>query len=142
MVRPLLASEMVSFTLTMSEQGHIRKLTAILAADVASYSRLMAQDDAATLAALNESRDIFRARITAHQGRVIDMAGDSVLAEFASASEAVECAVEVQRELVKRNAPIAETRRMQFRIGVNVGDILQQTDGTLYGDGMSIAARL
>jgi adenylate cyclase len=119
-----------------------RKLAAILSADAAGYSRLMADDEAETLRALNESRTLFRKRIEAHSGRLIDTAGDSVLAEFPSAVEAVDCAVEIQHELAKRNAQMAEHRRMQFRIGINLGDVIAQEDGTIYGDGVNVAARL
>ena len=119
-----------------------RKLAAILSADAAGYSKLMADDDAATLRSLNDSRALFRERIEAHGGRVIDTAGDSVLAEFPSAVEAVDCAVEIQHELAKRNHQLAEYRRMQFRIGINLGDVIEQEDGTIYGDGVNVAARL
>ena len=119
-----------------------RKLSAILSADAAGYSRLMADDEAATLRALNESRDLFRKRIEAHGGRLIDTAGDSVLAEFPSAVEAVDCANGIQHELAKRNMQLAEHRRMQFRIGINLGDVIEQEDGTIYGDGVNVAARL
>ena len=119
-----------------------RKLAAILCADAAGYSRLMADDEAATLRTLNDARALFRKRIEAHGGRLIDTAGDSILAEFPSAVEAVDCAVEIQRELAKRNAQLAEHRRMQFRIGINLGDVIGQEDGTIYGDGVNVAARL
>jgi len=119
-----------------------RKLSAILSADAAGYSRLMADDEAATLRSLNDARALFSARIQAHGGRLIDTAGDSVLAEFPSAVEAVDCAVEIQHELAKRNAQLAEHRRMQFRIGINLGDVIEQEDGTIYGDGVNVAARL
>ncbi len=119
-----------------------RKLAAILCADAAGYSRLMADDEAATLRSLNDARTLFRERIQAHGGRLIDTAGDSVLAEFPSAVEAVDCAVEIQHELAKRNAQLAEHRRMQFRIGINLGDVIQQEDETIYGDGVNVAARL
>ena len=119
-----------------------RKLAAILSADAAGYSRLMADDEAETLRALNESRALFRKRIEAHGGRLIDTAGDSILAEFPSAVEAVDCAVEIQHELAKRNAQLADHRRMQFRIGINLGDVIEQEDGTIYGDGVNVAARL
>ena len=119
-----------------------RKLAAILCADAAGYSRLMADDEAATIRALNESRDLFRKRIEAHGGRLIDTAGDSILAEFPSAVEAVDCADEIQHELAKRNHQFADHRRMDFRIGVNLGDVIEQEDGTIYGDGVNVAARL
>ena len=119
-----------------------RKLSAILCADVAGYSRLMADDETATLRSLNDARALFRERIQAHGGRLIDTAGDSILAEFPSAVEAVDCAVKIQHELAKRNAQLAEHRRMQFRIGINLGDVIEQADGTIYGDGVNVAARL
>ena len=119
-----------------------RKLSAILSADAAGYSRLMADDEAATLRSLNDARSLFRERIEAHGGRLIDTAGDSVLAEFPSAVETVDCATEIQHELGKRNNQLAEHRRMQFRIGINLGDVIAQEDGTIYGDGVNVAARL
>jgi TolB-like protein/class 3 adenylate cyclase/Tfp pilus assembly protein PilF len=118
-----------------------RKLSAILSADVAGYSRLMADDEAATLRALNEARAVFALQIAAYHGRLIDNAGDSVLADFDSAVEAVACAAEVQRDLAARNADLPETRRMLFRIGVNLGDVIEEASG-LYGDGVNVAARL
>ena len=121
---------------------HKRKLAAILSADAAGYSRLMADDEAATLRSLNDARSLFRERIQAHGGRLIDTAGDSVLAEFPSAVEAVDCANGIQHELAKRNSQLAEHRRMQFRIGINLGDVIEQEDGTIYGDGVNVAARL
>jgi adenylate cyclase len=102
----------------------------------------MADDEAATLRSLNDARDIFRKRIQAHGGRLIDTAGDSILAEFPSAVEAVDCSEEIQHELAKRNHQAAEHRRMQFRIGINLGDVIVQEDGTIYGDGVNVAARL
>jgi adenylate cyclase len=119
-----------------------RKLAAILSADAAGYSRLMADDESATLHSLNDARALFRKRIEAHGGRLIDTAGDSILAEFPSAVEAVDCANEIQHELAKRNHQLAEHRRMQFRIGINLGDVIGQEDGTIYGDGVNVAARL
>ena len=119
-----------------------RKLAAILSADAVGYSKLMADDEAATLRSLNDARDIFCKRIEAHGGRLIDTAGDSILAEFPSAVEAVDCAVEIQHELAKRNHQLAEHRRMQFRIGINLGDVIVQEDETIYGDGVNVAARL
>ena len=119
-----------------------RRLAAILSADVAGYSRLMGADEAATVAALEESRAIFRDHIAAHRGRVVDTAGDNVLAVFDSVVEAVACAVEIQGRLADRNASLPEDRRMRFRIGVNLGDVIAKDDGTIYGDGVNIAARL
>jgi len=124
-----------------SEEGR-RKLAAILAADVAGYSRLMAADDRGTVAALKQAREVFRERIEARSGRLIDTAGDSVLAEFPSVVEAVECAVAVQERLAEINASLPEDRRMLFRIGVNQGDVIEEADGTVYGGGVNVAARL
>ena len=126
----------------MSEAGPSRKLAAILAADVAGYSRLMALDDSATVRALNESRAVFQERIEQRGGQVIDMVGDSVLAEFRSAVEAMQCAMEVQVTLQESNRQVPAEKRMLFRIGINVGDVIAQQDGTIYGDGVNIAARL
>ena len=126
----------------MSEPGQTRKLAAILAADVSGYSRLMALNDVATVKNLNEARGVFRAHIERHHGRVIDMVGDSVLAVFPSALEAVQCAVGVQAALREMNAARTPEEQMLFRIGVNVGDVIEQSDGTVYGDGVNIAARL
>jgi adenylate cyclase len=119
-----------------------RKLAAIMAADVAGYSRLMADDERATVTALKEARTVFKDKVEARQGRLIDTAGDSVLAEFRSVVEAVECAVEVQAEIKALNEPVEDRRRMYFRIGVNLGDVIEEADATIYGDGVNIAARL
>jgi len=119
-----------------------RRLAAILAADVAGYSRLMGDDERATMDTLNAYRDVFRKHISDYDGRVVDTAGDSVLAIFSSVVEAVQCAVDVQGELGEHNAGLAENRRMLFRVGVNIGDIFEQDDGTIYGDGVNVAARL
>ena len=119
-----------------------RKLTAILVADVVGYSRLMGEDEQATLDALNASRSVFRTRTSSHGGRVVDATGDSILAVFDSVVEAVRCAIEIQREIDARNDTLPENRRMQFRIGVNLGDVIEQDDGTVYGDGVNVAARL
>jgi adenylate cyclase len=126
----------------MSDTGHSRKITTILAADAAGYSRLMSEDEAATVAALNARRAIFREHIEGRGGRVVDTAGDSVLAELKSVVEAVEAAVAIQADIAAANGPEPEDRRMRFRIGVNLGDVIEQDDGTLYGDGVNIAARL
>ena len=125
-----------------NDKTHERKLAAVLAADVAGYSKLMADDELATVAALKQARAVFRDRIAAHSGRLIDTAGDSVLAEFRSVAEAVDCAVEVQERLATDNAPVPEHRKMHFRIGINLGDIIEEDDGTIYGDGVNVAARL
>ena len=111
-----------------------RRLAAILAADVAGYSRLMGEDEAGTVAALDRCRGVFRQHIEGGGGRVVDMAGDSVLAVFASVVEAVACADAVQQALADES--------MRFRIGVHIGDVIEKADGTIYGDGVNIAARL
>jgi len=122
--------------------GQRRRLAAILAADAAGYSRLMAADENATVAALDSARAVFRSHIESNQGRVIDMAGDSVLAVFETAAGAVSAALAVQRALNESSSALAEDRRMRFRIGVHLGDVIEKTDGTVYGDGVNIAARL
>jgi TolB-like protein/class 3 adenylate cyclase len=119
-----------------------RRLSAILAADVVGYSRLMQQDDQATVRALTERRAIFAERVAARRGRIVNAPGDSILAEFPSVLDAVDCAVEIQTEIAARNAAIAEReRRMQFRIGINLGDVIVE-DQAIYGNGVNIAARL
>jgi len=118
-----------------------RKLTTILSADVAGYSRLMGADEPGTLARLKVSRETIFGRIADYRGRLVNTAGDSVLAEFASVVNAVDCAVRIQRDLAERNATLPEAQRMLFRIGVNLGDVLVD-GGDLFGDGVNIAARL
>src|SRR6476661_5197456 len=118
-----------------------RKLVAILAADVEGYSRLMGIDEEGTLATLSAHRAIADALIAQHGGRICGTAGDSLLAEFASVFAAVQCAVDVQRELARANQALEEERRMWFRIGINVGDVMVK-DGDIFGDGVNIAARL
>src|SRR5712691_5663135 len=115
-----------------------RKLTAILSADVKGYSRLMGEDEEATIRTLTVYRTVMATLIAQHRGRVVDSPGDNLLAEFASAVDAVRCAVEVQHELKVRNA---ELRQMEFRIGLNVGDVIVEGE-RIYGDGVNIAARL
>ena len=118
-----------------------RKLVAILAADVEGYTSLMGIDEESTLATLSAHRVITDALIAQHGGRICGTAGDSVLAEFASVFAAVQCAVEIQRDLTQANQALAEERRMWFRIGINVGDVMVK-DGDIFGDGVNIAARL
>jgi adenylate cyclase len=118
-----------------------RKLVAVLAADVEGYSRLMGVDEEGTLATLSAHRAITDALIARHGGRICGTAGDSVLAEFASVFAAVECAVEIQRDIREANLLLVEERRMWFRIGINVGDVMVK-DGDIFGDGVNIAARL
>lgn len=122
--------------------GARRKLAAILSADAVGYSRLMNEDEAATVATLKEYRSIMGRVIARHGGRVVNAPGDALLAEFPSAVEAVGCAAELQQVLAGRNLELPAERRMQFRIGVNLGDVIEEEDGTLYGDGVNIAARL
>jgi adenylate cyclase len=119
-----------------------QRLAAILAADVAGYSRLMAADERATVQSLDAARALFRGRIEANQGRVIDMAGDSVLAVFETAAGAVLAALDVQRQIESLLGDVPEDRRMRFRVGVHLGDVIEKGDGSIYGDGVNIAARL
>jgi len=116
-----------------------RKLTAILSADVKGYSRLMGEDEKGTIRTLNSYREVMADLIQHHHGRVVDSTGDNLMAEFASVVDAVECAVEIQKELKTRNAELPENRRMEFRIGINLGDVIEE-EGRIYGDGVNIAA--
>ena len=126
----------------MSGERVERRLAAILAVDVAGYSRLMGEDEEGTLAALRAvRRELGDPKITEHRGRIVKTTGDGLLVEFASVVDAVRCAVEVQREMVARNAAVPAARRIEFRMGVNVGDIIIE-DGDIFGDGVNIAARL
>ena len=123
-------------------QQEQRRLAAILAADVAGYSRLMAADESGTLARLSGLRaEVLDPKIAQFHGRIVGSAGDSLLVEFASAVNAVQCAVEIQVRLAERNAGLPEDKRMVFRMGVNLGDVIPR-DGTIHGDGVNIAARL
>ena len=125
------------------ERSNLRsRLLAILAADAVGYSRLMSLDERATIAALDSARAVFREHISAHGGRVIDTAGDSVLAVFNTAAGAVNAALAVQRKLAAHGVDVSSNRRMPFRIGVHMGDVIEKTDGSVYGDGVNIAARL
>ena len=125
----------------MVEERVQRRLAAILAADVVGYSRLMGEDEEGTLATLKSYRGVIDELIETHDGRVFGGAGDSVIAEFASPVEAVRCATEIQLKVDERNADVPDTRRMRFRIGVNLGDVMVEGDN-LYGDGVNVAARL
>ena len=118
-----------------------RKLAAILSADVAGFSRLMGEDEAATVRALTTCRDLVAGVVAKHRGRIVDMPGDNVLAEFASAVDAVEAAAAMQAQLTECNAGLPDGRRMSFRIGVNLGDVIEE-DGRIYGDGVNVAARI
>jgi adenylate cyclase len=125
----------------MAEQILQRKLAAILSADVAGFSRLMGEDEAATVRTLGTCRNLVADVIAKHRGRVVDMPGDNVLAEFASAVDAVQAAAAMQAQLTECNAALPEPRRMTFRIGVNLGDVIED-EGRIYGDGVNIAARI
>jgi class 3 adenylate cyclase/uncharacterized RDD family membrane protein YckC len=118
-----------------------RKLTTLLHADVCGYSRLMEQDEVATLRSLKESKSVVAGFLSRHRGRVINWTGDGLLAEFASVVEAVECSAEIQKELGARNSLVENDRRMDFRVGINLGDVMVDGD-ELYGEGVNIAARL
>jgi adenylate cyclase len=125
----------------MAEKGFKRKLTAILSADVVDYSRLMGEDEEATVRTITAYREVLTALIQQHNGIVLDTPGDNLLAEFVSVVDAVQCAVAVQKEIQTRNAQLPDNRRMQFRIGINLGDVIQEKE-RIYGDGVNIAARL
>ena len=125
----------------MSEKGFKRKLTAILSADVQGYSRLMDDDEGATVRTITSYRTAITDIVQQFSGRVVDSPGDNILAEFTSVVDSVSCAVEIQRDLAKRNAELPDERKMQFRIGVNLGDVIDEDD-RIYGDGVNIAARI
>ncbi len=125
----------------MAQEGLKRKLTAILSADVEGYSRLMGDDEESTIRTLTTYRSVMTTLIQQHRGRVVDAPGDNLLAEFTSAVDAVTGAVEIQRELAERNANLPDERKMYFRIGVNVGDVVEE-ENRIYGDGVNIAARV
>ena len=125
----------------MTQEGYQRKLTAILSADVEGYSRLMDEDEDATVETLKTYREAMGELIRQYRGRVVDSPGDNVLSEFASVVDAVECAVKIQEELKKRNEELPENRRMEFRIGVHHGDVIEDEE-RIYGDGVNIVARI
>ena len=123
--------------------GETRKLAAILVADVVGYSRLAAADEDRTLARLRGLRsDLIDPAIAAHHGRIVKRTGDGSIIEFRSVVDAVRCAIEVQNGLVERNAGVPADRRIEFRIGIHLGDVVEESDGDLMGDGVNIAARL
>src|SRR5206468_1915000 len=125
---------------TMNES---RKLAAILAADVVGYSRLTGADEERTLARLRALRsDLIDPTISVHHGRVVKRTGDGVLAEFRSVVDTVRCAIEVQNAMVERNDGLPSDRRIEFRVGIHLGDVVEESDGDLMGDGVNIAARL
>jgi len=125
----------------MAQEGFKRKLTAILSADVEGYSRLMAGDEAATVSAITHYRKLMVDLLQRHHGRVMDAKGDNVLAAFGSVVNAVQCAVEIQAAINLQNANLPEDRQMKFRIGINLGDVIEE-GGTIYGDGVNVAARI
>jgi len=124
-----------------SEQKTIRKLRAILSADVKGYSLLMADDDAYTVNKVKQFQEIMSKLVDLHSGRVVDAVGDNLLAEFSSVVDAVKCSVEIQKALKKENEPLPENKRLEFRIGINIGDVIQDSD-RIYGSGVNVAARI
>src|SRR6201993_4838887 len=119
-----------------------RRLAAILATDVAGYSRLMGADEGGTLRQLKaHRRALVDPKITEHRGRIVKTTGDGMLLEFVSVVDAVRCAVDIQRGMIERNANVPAENRIQFRVGINVGDIISD-DNDIYGDGVNVAARL
>jgi adenylate cyclase len=125
----------------MADENFKRKLTAILSADVEGYSRLMDDDEEATVRTLTTYRNSITDLTQQFRGRVVDSPGDNILAEFTSVVDAVNCAVEIQRDIAEKNAELPYERKMEFRIGVNLGDVIEE-DGRIYGDGVNIAARV
>ena len=125
----------------MPEENIIRRLAAILSADVKDYSRLMRDDEVATVRMLNICRELITTLIQQHHGRVVDSPGDNVLAEFASVVDGVQAAVAIQKELKTGNAKLPNIRKMEFRVGINLGDIIVEEE-RIYGGGVNIAARL
>jgi adenylate cyclase len=125
----------------MTAESINRKLTAILSADAKGYSRLMGEDEVSTVQLLKECREIMAQLIQQHRGRVVDSPGDNLLAEFGSVVDATGCAVKIQEALQIKNAELSENKRLEFRIGINLGDVLEDVD-RIYGDGVNIAARI
>jgi TolB-like protein/class 3 adenylate cyclase/Flp pilus assembly protein TadD len=125
----------------VTEERAKRKLTAILSADAKDYSRLMGEDELATVETLKQYRQLMRELIEKYSGRVVDSPGDNVLAEFGSVVDALECAVTIQKDLREKNSQLPENRRMEFRIGVNLGDVIDD-EGRIYGDGVNVTARV
>jgi class 3 adenylate cyclase len=125
----------------MATEDFKRKLTAILSADVKGYSRLMGEDDEATVRTITAYREVITEVVQKHKGRVVDSPGDNILAEFASVIDAVRSAVEIQQELEAKNAELPDERKMEFRIGVNLGDVIHE-QVRIYGDGFNVAARI
>ena len=125
----------------MTGEGFTRKLVAILSADVEGYSRLMGDSEIITIRTLTAYKDAMASLIKQHRGRVVDAPEDNLLAEFPSVVDAVNCAVEIQQTLAERNQELADERRMHFRIGVNLGDVVVEQD-RIYGEGVNISARV
>jgi adenylate cyclase len=125
----------------MGQERARRKLSGILSADAVGYSRLMQEDEASTILTLADSKELMAHLIEKYRGRVVDAPGDNLLAEFGSVVDATECAVKIQQELKTKNAQLPDNRKMPFRIGVNLGDVVEEA-GRIYGDGVNIAARL
>ncbi|MCJ7684154.1 MAG: adenylate/guanylate cyclase domain-containing protein, partial [Desulfobacteraceae bacterium] len=125
----------------MANEGFKRKLTAILSADVEGYSRLMGEDEEATVRTLNTYKDMMSILIERNQGRLVDSIGDNLLAEFSSVVDAVRCAVQIQEDLKEKNNELSENRKMEFRIGINLGDVIQEGE-RIYGEGVNVAARI
>jgi adenylate cyclase len=123
--------------------GETRKIAAILVSDVVGYSRLTAADEDRILARLRSLRsDLIDPTIAVHHGRAVKRTGDGAIVEFRSVVDAVNCAIEIQRAMVERNAGVAPDKRIEFRIGIHLGDVVEESDGDLMGDGVNIAARL
>jgi len=125
----------------MGHQSFKRKLSAILSADVKGCSKLMGDDEEAAVRTLKAYRSAINDLAEQYRGRIVDSPGDNILAEFNSVVDALNCAIEIQRELAERNAKLADNRKMAFRIGVNLGDVIEE-EGRIYGDGVNIAARV
>ena len=125
----------------MTEERAKRKLSGILSADAVGYSRLMQEDEASTIRTLEDSKRLMSGLIEQFKGRVVDAPGDNLLAEFGSVVDATECAVKIQQELKTKNAELPDNRKMDFRIGVNLGDVVEEAD-RIYGDGVNIASRI
>src|SRR6202789_2621077 len=123
--------------------SEVRKIAAIRVADIAGYSRLAGADEDGTLARLRAlSSDLIDPAVAAHHGRVVERTGDGLIAEFRSVVEAVRCAIAMQNGLIERNVDVADGHRIDFRIGLHLGDVVEEADGDLMGDGVNIAARL
>jgi class 3 adenylate cyclase len=123
--------------------GETRKLAAVLVSDVVGYSRLTGADEDRILARLRTLRsDLIDPTIAVHRGRVVKRTGDGAIVEFRSVVYAVNCAVELQRAMVERNAEVAPDKRIEFRVGIHLGDVVEEADGDLMGDGVNVAARL